>query len=60
MYFEALDLVVNCIIKARFHQPGYVMYKNLEELLIHAVNRKEFEEKFKLVTDFYGSDFKFL
>ena len=56
MYFEALDLVVNCI-KARFHQPGYVMYKNLEELLIHAVNRKEFEEKFKLITDFYGSDF---
>ena len=36
---------------------SHVMYKNLEELLIHAVNRKEFEEKFKLVTDFYGSDF---
>ena len=51
MYFEALDLVVNCI-KARFHQLGYVTYKNLEELLIHAVNRKESEEKFKLVTEF--------
>ncbi len=56
MYFEALDLVVNCIT-ARFNQPGYVMYKTLEELLLLAANRKEFEVEFKAVTDFYGSDF---
>ena len=33
------------------------MYKTLEELLLCAANRKEFEEQFKVVTDFYRSDF---
>ena len=59
MYFETLDLVVNCI-KTRFNQPGYVMYKlykTVEELLLRAANRKEFEEQFKVVTDFDRSDF---
>ena len=35
------------------------MYKTLEELLLRAANRKEFEEQFKVVTDFYRSDFDF-
>ena len=56
MYFEALDLVITCIT-ARFKQPGHVMYKNLEELLLHAANGKNFDNEFKLVTGFYERDF---
>ena len=33
VYFEAIDLVVNAI-KARFNQPGFQVYRNLEELLL--------------------------
>ena len=55
IYYEALDLAVNCI-KSRFDQPGYAMYKNLEALLVTAANGKDYEDCFKLVTDFYGTD----
>lgn len=37
IYFEAFDLVINCI-KNRFDQPGYLMYRNLETVLISAAN----------------------
>ena len=36
-YFEAVDLAVNCI-GARFDQPGYQIYKNVESLLMNAAN----------------------
>ena len=32
-YFEALDLVINCV-KTRFDQPGYKVFRNVEELLV--------------------------
>ena len=32
-HYEALDLIINCI-KDRFDQPGYRVYKNLENLLL--------------------------
>ena len=55
IYYEALDLAINCI-RSRFDQPGYTMYKNLETLLVIAANGKDFDEHFTLVTDFYGTD----
>ena len=55
IYYEALDLAVNCI-KNRFDQPGYAMYKNLETLLVTAANKKDYKDCFKIVTDFYGTD----
>ena len=33
------------------------MYNNLENLLVSAANGKEFEEHFKIITEFYGTDF---
>ena len=33
MYFEALDYAVSGI-KEHFDQPGYKMYKNLEQLFV--------------------------
>ena len=37
IYFEALDLIVETI-KARFNQPGYKIYRGLEDLLVKAAN----------------------
>lgn len=38
-YYEALDLAI-VSIKDRFEQPGYTVYKNLEELLLKSANSK--------------------
>ena len=35
-YFEAQDLVISCM-KARFDQPGYKKFRNVEELLVKGV-----------------------
>ena len=35
-YFEAMDLVINCV-KDRFDQPGYKVLQNVKELLNKAV-----------------------
>ena len=55
-YFEAVDLVVNCI-RARFDQPGYQIYKNVESLLLNAANGESFDEDFQKVVDFYKDYF---
>ena len=55
-YFKAVDSVVNCI-RARFDQPGYQIYKNVESLLLNAANGESFDEEFQNVTYFYKDDF---
>ena len=42
-YYEALDLAVGCI-KDRFYQPGYLVYCHLQNLLLKASQRKDFQE----------------
>ena len=56
-YFEALDLAISGIRK-RFDQPGYAVYKNLEEPLVTAANQQCFQAYFQQVTSFYKDDFK--
>ena len=56
LYFEALDLVIRGI-KDCFDQPRYKVHSQPEELLIKAAKREQYEEEFKLVTDFYKEDF---
>ena len=56
VYFEAIDLIVNCI-KDRFDQPGYQQYRKLEELLVNAANKEPYDEHLKQITDFYKGDF---
>jgi hypothetical protein len=56
IFYEALDLIVNGI-KERFDQQGYKVYVKLEELLIKAANKKEYEEEFKFIAEFYMGDF---
>ena len=55
-FYEALDLVI-IGINARFDQPGYKMYANLENLLLKAVKQESYDEYLTAITEFYTSDF---
>ena len=57
LYFEALDLVITGITD-RFDQPGYVIYKNLEGLLVKAANNLPYDECLSEAGSFYKDDFK--
>ena len=56
-YFEAIDLVTHAIDE-RFDQPGYAIYRNLEEVLIKAANNDDYTAELQEVIAFYGSDLK--
>ena len=51
-----MDLVINGI-KSRFDQPVYRIYSKLEDLLVKAANKDDFEEELAFICDFYGEDF---
>ena len=60
-YFEALDLVINCV-KTRFDQPGYKVFRNVEELLVKWV-QSDFgnychSDECSYVTEFYETDIR--
>ena len=50
MYFEALDLIVNCI-EGRFDQPGYRIYQSIESLLIKVCKREEWKSDLEVVSN---------
>lgn len=54
-YYEALDLSISCI-KDRLYQPGYLIYCHLQNLLLKASQKKNFEEDFEFVCTFYKDD----
>ena len=56
VYYEAIDLITTCI-NNRFDQPGYKIYRNIENLLLKAANTENYDEELKFVTQFYSSDF---
>ena len=47
---------VSCILEC-FDQQCYVMYQNLEELLLKAVSGKDYSSHLQTVIEFYGDDF---
>ena len=51
MYFEAIDTAIGC-----FDQEGYRVYCNLEDLLIKASLRENFDQQFLFVCEFYKDD----
>ena len=55
-YFEAIDLIVNCI-QDQFDQPGYRIYNSLETLLIKACKHEELDDSLEAVCSFYKDDF---
>ena len=54
-YLEALDLVVN-FIRQRFDQPGYGVYRHLQDLLLRAAKCEDYTTDFEFVVKFYGDD----
>lgn len=55
-YFEALDLIIECI-KDRFHQEDFQMYARCEQLLVQAARKEDYSVELELITNFYGDDF---
>ncbi len=55
-YFEAIDLIVNCV-DDRFKQDGYRVYQSLESLLSKACKQEDLTSDLDVVCDFYGNDF---
>lgn len=56
MYYEALDLVMSCL-KERFDQPGFRVYRHLEDVLLKSVRGdKTFKEDLDFILDFYKDD----
>ena len=47
VYFNAIDTIVACI-QDRFNQPGFRACQNIEQLLLNAVNNKNYEEQLKM------------
>ena len=56
IYFQAIDLIIACITD-RFHQIGYQMYRNVQDLLLKAARGGDYQTQFDFVTHFYGSGF---
>ena len=56
IYFEALDLITACITD-RFDQPGYQMYRNVQDLVLKAAKGEDYQDQLDFVTHFYSSDF---
>ena len=54
-YFEAVDLTVSSI-QARFDQPGFRVYQNLENLLLKACRGEDYSSELMETTEFYGAD----
>ncbi len=55
-YYEAIDLIINCI-DDRFNQDGHRMYHSLETLLLKACISEDFESDLNSVCQFYKDDF---
>lgn len=56
IYVEAVDSITSCITD-RFDQPGYQQYRKLQDLLLNAINNKDYNDLLLDVTRFYGDDF---
>ena len=55
IYYEAHDLVIEAI-NSRFNQPGYKVYRNVEDLVLNAYRELPYDTKLSNVSDFYKDD----
>ena len=56
IYFESIDIVVNCI-RSRFEQKDYVnCYAKVESTLLLAAKGEPFDEHILAICSFYGDD----
>ena len=59
IYFEAFDLVVNCV-QRRFDQPDFQTYVHLQEVFLKTIKGEPVEEHFRELESFYSTDFNVL
>ena len=57
MYYEALDLVIEAIT-TRFDQPGYQVYKNVQDLILNACKGSSVDQELEFVVNFYQDDLR--
>ena len=55
IYYEALDLVSESI-NSRLNQPGYKVYRNVEDLVLNACHGSSYDTELSNVCDFYKDD----
>lgn len=55
IFYEALDLIASAI-ESRFQQPGYKVYRKLEDVLVKAANKENYEEDLAFICHFYKED----
>ena len=55
IYYEALDLVIESI-NSRFNQPGYKVYRNVEDLVLNACRGCPYDTELSNVCDFYKDE----
>ena len=58
LYFEALDLIIQCI-DGRFNQPGYRIYSALESLLVKGCKQVEHQDELDQVKKLYDKDINY-
>ena len=55
IYYEAIETAIGCLLN-RFDQERYRVYRNLEDLLIKASLKDEFDQQLLFVCEFYKED----
>ena len=56
IYVESFDNIIKCL-EDRFEQKGHEMYSALQNLLLLAAKKEDYQETLKLVLEFYKDDF---
>ena len=56
IYQKAIENSENCL-EERFNQKGFEMYVQLQNLLLFAADKQDYEQELKQVLDFYKDDF---
>ena len=57
MYYEALDQVIEAIT-GRFDQPGYQVYKNVQDLIFNTCKGSSIDQELEFVVNFYQDDLR--
>ena len=56
MYFQALDVAIS-VISDRFEQPALKKFRNIEELLLKAINKADSSKEWKVLLKDFRGDF---
>ena len=59
VYYEVLDVIIKCTENG-FDQLGYTVYRHLQDLLMKASSREDYQSEYEFVCKFYGADFPLL